>query len=341
MPLPLDTDRDLQPLNSFGLPGRAAQFIRCDSVDSVQEAVRLPVFAQAARRLVLGGGSNLVITGDFAGCVLAPQIAGFARVGETADAWLVDVGAGEGWHATVARLLDEQLPGLENLALIPGSVGAAPIQNIGAYGLELTSRFHSLQAVEIETGALRRFSHADCAFGYRDSVFKRAAAGRFVIVSVTFALPKRWVPVVGYADVARGLAQRGVVDATPRDIFDVVVATRRAKLPDPAVLGNAGSFFKNPVVDASTWARLSGEHAEIVGYPQVDGSVKLAAAWLIDRCGFKGQRRGAVGVHDRQALVLVNHGGAQGGEVLALAQEIMGTVQRRFGVQLEPEPVVV
>ncbi len=295
MPLPLDTDRDLQPLNSFGLPGRAAQFIRCDSVDSVQEAVRLPVFAQAARRLVLGGGSNLVITGDFAGCVLAPQIAGFARVGETADAWLVDVGAGEGWHATVARLLDEQLPGLENLALIPGSVGAAPIQNIGAYGLELTSRFHSLQAVEIETGALRRFSHADCAFGYRDSVFKRAAAGRFVIVSVTFALPKRWVPVVGYADVARGLAQRGVVDATPRDIFDVVVATRRAKLP----------------------------------------------AWLIDRCGFKGQRRGAVGVHDRQALVLVNHGGAQGGEVLALAQEIMGTVQRRFGVQLEPEPVVV
>ncbi|KPF66183.1 UDP-N-acetylenolpyruvoylglucosamine reductase [beta proteobacterium AAP99] len=341
MPLALETDRDLQPLNSFGLPGHAAHFITCDSVAAVQEAVRLPEFAQASRRLVLGGGSNLVITGDFPGCVLAPRIAGFARTGETTDAWLVEVGAGELWHATVARLLDEQLPGLENLALIPGSVGAAPIQNIGAYGLELTSRFDSLQAVEISTGALRRFSRADCAFAYRDSVFKREAAGRFVIVSVTLALPKRWAPVDAYADLARGLAQRGVSQPSARDIFEVVVATRRAKLPDPAVLGNAGSFFKNPVVSAAAWLRLSAEHPEIVGYPQADGSVKLAAAWLIDRCGFKGQRRGAVGVHERQALVLVHHGGGRGSELLALAQEISGTVQRRFGVQLEPEPVVV
>jgi UDP-N-acetylmuramate dehydrogenase len=341
MAFSLETDRDLQPLNSFGLPGRAAQFLTCNSVSAVREAVRLPVFARAERRLVLGGGSNLVITGDFAGCVLAPRIAGFARVGETADAWLVEVGAGEGWHATVARLLDERLPGLENLALIPGSVGAAPIQNIGAYGLELTSRFHSLQAVEIATGELRSFSHADCRFGYRDSVFKRAAAGQFVITQVTLALPRRWSPVAAYADVARGLAQRGITDPSARDIFEVVVATRRAKLPDPAVLGNAGSFFKNPVVGAPKWSQLAAEHPEIVGYPQADGRVKLAAAWLIDRSGFKGQRRGAVGVHERQALVLVNHGGARGSEVLALAQDIVENVQARFGVRLEMEPVVV
>jgi UDP-N-acetylmuramate dehydrogenase len=242
------------------------------------------------------------------------------------------------------------MPGLENLALIPGTVGAAPIQNIGAYGLEMCERFASLRAIELATGDAVELDADACRFGYRDSFFKREGRERFVITSVTFRLPKAWQPRAGYADLARELAARdqaasvGEADGaasqpTAQAIFDAVVAVRRAKLPDPLELGNAGSFFKNPVIDAAQFEALKRREPEIVSYAQADGRVKLAAGWLIDRCGWKGRAMGAAAVHERQALVLVNRGGASGAQVLALARAIQRDVFERFGVELEAEPV--
>jgi UDP-N-acetylmuramate dehydrogenase len=239
--------------------------------------------------------------------------------------------------------LAQGLPGLENLALIPGTVGAAPIQNIGAYGLEMCERFASLRAVELATGAVVELDAEACRFGYRDSFFKREGRDRFVITSVTFRLPKVWQPRAGYADLARELAAKGHADADgapgAQAIFDAVVAVRRAKLPDPLQLGNAGSFFKNPVVEATQFEALKRQEPELVSYLQADGRVKLAAGWLIDRCGWKGRAMGGAAVHGRQALVLVNLGGATGAEVLALAQAVQRDVLARFGVELEAEPV--
>jgi UDP-N-acetylmuramate dehydrogenase len=334
-------NHDLQPLNTFGLPARARWFCEVGTLEDLRAALRDTRFADASKRLILGGGSNLIFTGDFDGCVLAPRLRGLQPVGETAQAWLVEAGAGEPWHDTVARLLAMARPGLENLALIPGTVGAAPIQNIGAYGVELCERFAWLDAIDIVSGALQRFDLAACGFGYRDSVFKRAAAGKYVITSVTFALPKQWQAVTAYADVARGLQASGIASPVAQDVFDVVVAVRQGKLPDPAVVGNVGSFFKNPVVPAVQAAALKAAHAALPVYPQADGSAKLAAAWLIDQCGFKGAARGGVGVHDKQALVLVNRGGATGAGVVALADEIRAAVHKRFGVVLEPEPQIL
>ena len=234
--------------------------------------------------------------------------------------------------------LDQNLPGLENLSLIPGTVGAAPIQNIGAYGLEMAERFEHLEAVELDTGASRRFSAADCRFGYRDSVFKGEAAGRYLITRVVFRLPRRWQPVLGYADLQRHFGERGIAAPDARQISDAVIAIRRAKLPDPAECGNAGSFFKNPVVDAAAAQAFLAAHPDAPHYAQPDGSVMLAAGWLIDRCGWKGRALGPVACHARQALVLVNTGGATGADVQALAGRIAADVRARFGVALEVEP---
>lgn len=332
---------NLEPLNTFGLRGRARWFAAPTTLDELGALLKSPIFAHAARSLILGSGSNVLFTTDFEGCIITPQLYGIHVVGSTADAWLVEVGAGEGWHHTVCTLMAQNLHGLENLALIPGTVGAAPVQNIGAYGLELKDRFAWLDAVEIQSGQTRRFDLAACEFDYRSSVFKQAAAGRFVIVSVTLALPKNWQAVTRYADIAYGLAQRRITSASPQNIFEIVVTTRRAKLPDPAVIGNAGSFFKNPVLTPAQADALTSTYPSLPFYPQSNGTVKLAAAWLIDQCGFKGVRRGAAGVHERQALVLVNHGGATGDQLLALAKEIQLAVETRFGVLLQPELLII
>jgi UDP-N-acetylmuramate dehydrogenase len=334
-------NHDLSTLNTFGLAAQARWFCKVESIEQLQAALADARFQSAPRQLILGGGSNLIFTGDFDGCVIAPRLMGLRPVGQTADAWLLEAGAGESWHAVVACLLALDRPGLENLALIPGTVGAAPVQNIGAYGLELKERFAWLDAVEIATGAEHRFTLQDCAFGYRDSVFKHLGAGQYVITSVTFALPKQWQAVTGYADIARGLQERGITTPTAQDVFDVVVAVRQAKLPDPAVIGNVGSFFKNPVVLDAQAQALKSMHPALPVYPQPDGRSKLAAAWLIDQCGFKGAVRNGVGVHDKQALVLVNRGGATGAEVVALAAEIRSEVHEKFGVELEPEPQIL
>ncbi|OLL29952.1 UDP-N-acetylenolpyruvoylglucosamine reductase [Burkholderia sp. SRS-W-2-2016] len=341
----------LKAHNTFGFDVRAQFACRIEREEQLLAAVRDPR-AAGLPRLVLGGGSNVVLTGDFAGLVLLVALRGRRVVREDDDAWYVEAAGGEPWHEFVAWTLEQGLPGLENLALIPGTVGAAPIQNIGAYGLEMCERFVSLRAIELATGEAVELDADACRFGYRDSFFKREGRERFVITSVTFRLPKAWQPRAGYADLARELAARGyaasadqaddaAATATPtaQAIFDAVVAVRRAKLPDPLELGNAGSFFKNPVIDAAQFDALKHREPELVSYPQADGRVKLAAGWLIDRCGWKGRALGAAAVHDRQALVLVNRGGASGAEVLALARAIQQDVREKFGVELEAEPV--
>jgi len=330
----------LREFNTFGVEARARYFCRVRAAGELAALAAEPTLA-GLPRLVLGGGSNLLLTGDFDGLVVKVEVPGLRELGETGDAWQVEVGAGENWHATVGRLLAMGRPGLENLALIPGNCGAAPIQNIGAYGLELAERFDSLLAWDVETRQAVRMSAADCDFGYRDSVFKRQFAGRRVVLSITLALPKQWQPVAGYADVAHELKARGISQPEPREIFDAVVAIRRRKLPDPAVTGNAGSFFKNPVVTREEHRALIAHHPSLVGYPLPGGRVKLAAAWLIDAAGLKGVTRGRAGVYEKQALVLVNRGGATGAEILALAREVQEKVAEKFGLWLEPEPVIV
>jgi UDP-N-acetylmuramate dehydrogenase len=273
--------------------------------------------------------------------VLKVDVSGVRELAPSEAHWRIEVGAGENWHGVVEQLVRSGRPGLENMALIPGSCGAAPVQNIGAYGLELAERFESLQAWDFEAQRQVTLSLTDCQFGYRDSVFKHATPGRYAILSITLALPKVWQPVRGYADVDNELKARGLTQSTALDIFDAVVAIRRRKLPDPAVIGNAGSFFKNPVVSREKQAELVRHFPSLVSYPLSGGRYKLAAGWLIEAAGLKGATRGRAGVYEKQALVLVNRGGATGAEILALAREVQAKVADKFGVALEPEPVIV
>jgi len=340
MPLQVFENAPLRRFNTFGVDARARFLVRLATMDDLALLDTQPLLS-GLKRLIVGGGSNLLLTGDFDGVVVKVDLPGRKTVGDTSDAWLVEVGAGENWHTTVEALLADALPGLENLALIPGQVGAAPIQNIGAYGLELAERFHSLRAWDFEQHRLVTMSLAECNFGYRDSTFKRDLASQRLITSVTLALPKRWEPIASYSDVASDLKHRGVAQPTGRDIFESVVAIRRRKLPDPAAIGNAGSFFKNPVVSREKHGELIARFPSLVGYALPGGRFKLAAGWLIDAAGLKGATRGRAGIYEKQALVLVNRGGATGAEILALAREVQDKVAERFGVALEPEPVIV
>ena len=332
-------DASLRGLNTFGLESRAAWFCEVDTVAGLKAVLRDQRLSRLPR-LVLGGGSNLVLAGDFDGLVIRIAMRGRELVREDAGARVVQAAAGEPWHDFVAWTLDRQWPGLENLALIPGTVGAAPIQNIGAYGVELAERFESLDALDPATGEVRVLDSPACRFGYRDSAFKRELRD-WVVLAVRFRLPQPWRAVTGYVDVSSRLAALGIAQPTARDIFDAVVAIRSAKLPDPAVIGNVGSFFKNPVVDATEHARLKAAEPGLVSHALPDGRYRLAAAWLIDRCGLKGRTEGGASVHERQALVLVNRGGATGDQVMRLAALVRSEVGRRFGLQLEPEPVII
>ncbi len=297
-PLDVTTRASLREHNTFGLPAVARTLVRLKSDADVRRVVDHPEYG-VAPKFVLGGGSNVVLTHDLDSVVLKVEIAGRRLVREDADAWIVEGGAGEPWHAFVAWTLDQGWPGLENLALIPGSVGAAPVQNIGAYGVELKDRFDSLDAVDLVTGRSVTLDAAACRFGYRDSVFKQAGfgglAGKSVITRVRFRLPKPPQPVLGYLDLERKMAETGNPAPDARTVFDWICAIRRAKLPDPAVIGNAGSFFKNPVVTEEQCRDIIGRDPEIVHYPMPDGTVKLAAGWLIDACGWKGKTVGRAG----------------------------------------------
>jgi len=336
----IETGVSLKPYNTFGLPAVAQTLVRITSDADVRRVVDDPAMGRAPK-FVLGGGSNIVLTRDVPQVVLKIEVRGMRLVDERADAWIVEAGAGEEWHTFVAWTLAQGWPGLENLALIPGTVGAAPVQNIGAYGLELQDRFESLDAVDLVTGRSVTLGPSICAFGYRDSVFKHALAGRSVITRVRFRLPRPWKPVLGYLDIERRMHETGVAVPSAQQLFDWVCAIRRAKLPDPAVIGNAGSFFKNPLVTPEQCRDIIGRDPTVVHYPLPDGTVKLAAGWLIDACGWKGKSVGGAAVYEKQALVLVNRGGAIGSEVMTLARAIQESVYGRFGIRLEHEPVVV
>ena len=330
----------LRAFNTFGLPAVAAALVRLRSEADVKRLVDHPEFGPA-KKLILGGGSNLVLTRDVAAVVLKVEIPGRRLVAQTDDAVIVEAGAGENWHELVAWTLQQGWPGLENLGLIPGLVGAAPVQNIGAYGVELADRFESLDGVDLVTGRSVTLNASQCAFGYRDSVFKHLLAGKTLITRVRLRLPRPWRPVLGYLDLQRRVHDTGNAHPDAQTIFDWVCDIRRAKLPDPQQIGNAGSFFKNPVVSAEQCRDIIGRDPSVVHYPLPDGSAKLAAGWLIDACGWKGKSIGQAGVYERQALVLVNRGGAIGAEVLTLARAIQESVYGRFGIRLEPEPVIL
>jgi UDP-N-acetylmuramate dehydrogenase len=333
-------DFPLQSLNTFGVAARARRYLRVTSAAELAAVGADPQLCDLPR-LVLGGGSNLLFTRDFDGLVLHMALAGRAIVGQDRGRTLVRAQAGEQWHGFVQWTLEQGLGGLENLALIPGTVGAAPIQNIGAYGAEIKDVFESLTVFDMASGELRTMGAPECRFGYRDSVFKHPEGAQLVVLDVCFALPSAWQPNLRYAELAQALREAGIAEPTPRQVGDAVIAIRRRKLPDPAVVGNAGSFFKNPVVSGEQCARLLASFPDLVHHRQPDGTEKLAAGWLIDQCGWKGKSIGAAGVYPKQALVLVNNGGASGQDVVKLAQAIRADVAQRYGVMLEPEPVFI
>lgn len=328
---------DLQALNTLALPAQVACYRKILSPDELPR-LDLP----AGPRFILGGGSNLVLTGDIDGCVLHMGIRGRKWIAEDAEAWYVQAGAGESWHDFVQWTLANHWPGLENLSLIPGTVGAAPIQNIGAYGAEVADFLHGLMAWDFGARRWRAFSRADCAFSYRHSVFKQEGwhlSGEMAITHVTFRLPKQWQANTGYADVLQALASRNCTTPDARAIAEAVIAVRQQKLPDPAELPNAGSFFQNPVLPAMQVEALRREFSGLPCYPQPDGRIKVAAGWLIEQAGWKGRQLGPAGMYARQALVLVNHGGAKGEDVLRLMRAVQADVMARFSIRLEPEPI--
>ncbi len=333
-------DYPLQRLNTFGLSVFAHRFARARSIEDLREALEHARHASLPM-LVLGGGSNLVLTKDYPGLVIRIELSGIETERRADEIIRLRVAAGEDWPTLVDLCLGQGWYGLENLALIPGSAGAAPIQNIGAYGVELSDRLVEFEALERETGQLVRFSKAQCRFGYRDSAFKTEHRDRYVITSITLELSREPAPDTSYEALARELEAAGIDRPTPRDVHEAVCRLRLARLPDPAVLGNAGSFFANPVIEAERHRELKERFGEIAVFEQPDGRVKLAAGWLIERCGFKGIRADDAGVFEKQALVLVNHGRATGRDILELAARIQTKVRDTFGVDLEIEPRVV
>ncbi len=326
----------LKPYNTFGIDVKARYFTQAHDYQEVRLAL-----AQARQGgvpvLVIGGGSNLLLTRDIDALVLHMASRGRRVLSDDGERIVVEAEAGEPWHPFVQWTLAQGYCGLENLSLIPGTVGAAPMQNVGAYGVEIKDVFVGLTALDRETGELRDFGLAECAFGYRDSLFKRNP-GRWLILRVRFALSRTLQAHLDYGPVRQRLAEQGVTEPTAQAISEAICSIRREKLPDPAELGNAGSFFKNPVVSAELVERIRAQYPGVVAYPQADGQVKLAAGWLIEQAGWKGHREGDAGVHRLQSLVLVNYGQASGAQMHALARRIQADILERFGVELEMEP---
>ncbi|NWD41780.1 UDP-N-acetylmuramate dehydrogenase [Pseudomonas yamanorum] len=336
MTLQVQAQVSLKPFNSFGIDVRARLFAEARNDADVREALAYAA-GQQLPLLVIGGGSNLLLTQDIDALVLRMASQGIRVVQDDGVQVVVEAEAGEAWHPFVLWTLAQGFSGLENLSLIPGTVGAAPMQNIGAYGVEIKDVFSGLTALDRQTGELRDFSLAECNFAYRDSLFKHEV-GRWLILRVRFALSRAVHLKLEYGPVQQRLTEQGIVQATPSDVSRAICSIRSEKLPDPAVLGNAGSFFKNPLVSQALAAELQLEYPDLVAYPQADGQMKLAAGWLIDKAGWKGFRDGDAGVHRLQALVLVNYGAATGQEIAGLALRIQQDIEKRFKVVLEMEP---
>jgi UDP-N-acetylmuramate dehydrogenase len=329
-------DVQLKPFNTFGIEATAKYFIEVSSIDQLQEILQSPDY-QSTERLILGGGSNMLLTKDFDGLVIKIAIKGFEVVNENEDNIWIKAGAGLVWHDLVMQCVNQNYAGMENLSLIPGTVGAAPMQNIGAYGIEIKEVFEELQALEIATGEIKNFDKAMCNFGYRESIFKHEAKGKYIILNVTFKLSKKPTFHVEYGAIKDTLVEMGVIEMSIKAISDAVIQIRQSKLPNPAEIGNAGSFFKNPEILKSQFEALKAQFPTIPSYPVSETTTKVPAGWLIEQAGWKGQRFGNVGVHAKQALVLVNYGGGKGEEIKDLSQKIQASVKEKFGIQLSAE----
>jgi UDP-N-acetylmuramate dehydrogenase len=334
----LEHSFNIKPLTTFGVNAKIATFIEVFSLEDLHDCRKLG-YLNGEDLLVIGGGSNLLFCKNHTGVIIRPALKGITIVEQSENYVIVEAQAGEIWDDLVAFTVDNGFYGLENLSFIPGNVGASPVQNIGAYGVEVQSSIERVEAFEIETGNLRYFTNEECRFGYRESIFKNELKGKYIVTSVRFKLSTKPCLNIEYKDVKAYLSDDKII--TLQKVRDAIISIRKAKLPDPAIIGNAGSFFKNPVISASKADYLKQEFPAIVMYPIGDGSQKLAAGWLIDKAGWKGFRRGDAGVHPTQALVLVNYGHATGNEILALAHEIQESVLKLFGVEISPEVRIV
>lgn len=331
----ISENTSLQPFNTFGIEATAKYFTAFDSVEALKE-----IFATAdvtTPLLILGGGSNLLLTKDFDGLVLKNEIAGIEIISETESEVIVSAGAGEVWHQFVLFCIANGFCGVENLSLIPGSVGASPMQNIGAYGVEIKDVFEKLEAYEIATGEIHTYDNVSCEFGYRESIFKRTAKNKYIITRVYFKLSKQQKINTSYGAIEAQLKEMGIEKPSVKDVSDAVIAIRSSKLPDPQKIGNAGSFFKNPVVERAVYESILLEYSNAPAYPAEEGKVKMPAGWLIETAGWKGKTMGNYGVHTMQALVLVNYGGATGAEIFELSSKIIEDIHAKFGIILERE----
>jgi UDP-N-acetylmuramate dehydrogenase len=335
-PMKIATNISLQPYNTFGIDAKAAFFTEVHSQIELQEVLKHPDY-RSIPKLILGGGSNILFTQDFNGLVIRINIGGIEKIQENDTHVYLKAGAGVVWHDLVMYCIENNYAGLENLSLIPGTVGAAPMQNIGAYGVEIKETFESLEAVHIESGDVRIFSHAECMFGYRESVFKKELKGQYIITSVTFRLNKVAEFNISYGAIQDTLKQMNVPELSLRAVSDAVIHIRRSKLPDPKEIGNAGSFFKNPEIPKAQYEALQAQYPSVPGYVTSPETVKVPAGWLIEQTGWKGKIVGKAGVHKNQALVLVNYGGAHGNEIKALAEQVQQSVLEKFGIALHPE----
>jgi UDP-N-acetylmuramate dehydrogenase len=332
-----DEHRSLKPFNTFGIDAAARYLTEAEAVSDLQNILFSESF-RSVPKLFLGGGSNILLTQDYNGLVVLIKLKGIEKIKEDSTHVWLKAGAGVNWHQFVLHAISTNLGGIENLSLIPGTVGAAPMQNIGAYGVEIKDTFDSLEALHIETGQLQTFANADCQFGYRESVFKHDLKGQYIITSVTFRLTKNPTSFnTSYGDIQKTLQEMGVQTPTLKAVSDAVIHIRQSKLPDPKEIGNAGSFFKNPVISQVQFAALQARYPAVPSYPAEADKVKVPAGWLIEQAGWKGVQMGNVGVHKRQALVLVNYGHGSGKEIQQLAQTIQRSVKDTFGIDLHTE----
>lgn len=333
-------NESLKNYNTFGIDAMAKYFVAVNSTHQIKELMEMEEY-KSNSHLILGGGSNLLLTRDVDALVIKNNLQGIELISETGDHVLVKCYAGEVWHEFVLWCIKHNYGGLENLSLIPGCAGASPMQNIGAYGVEIKDSFYELEAIHTKTGELKKFNKSDCEFGYRESVFKRQFKGEFIITSVTFQLSKKPTFHIEYGAIKQELDNMNISELSIKAISQAVINIRSSKLPNPVEIGNAGSFFKNPEVSASVFSNLKNDFPNLVAYPLENGNYKLAAGWLIEQSGLKGYRVGDAGVHKLQALVLVNYGTATGKEIYDLSTHVLQTVKAKFGVELEREVNVI